>query len=424
MRFFEYESRAIAKKAGIPVTDYGFATSREDAREIAERIGGSTVIKSQVLTGGRMKAGGVAFADTPDEAAEHAGRILELEINGHVPRGVLVDPKAEIKREYYAGVVWDGTRKQPVMLFSDMGGIDIEEVAEKHPDHVGRGHFSNLLPFADYQAKQVVASVGLSGRQLTRITPVLARLARLFAQYDMTLAEVNPLGELEDGSFVALDAHMDMENEARPRQNELLAELGVGGEETRQARESTEFELAGEQVDAMDHRGVAGNVTEFDGNLGLVIGAGGGSLTLFDAVRAHGGKPANYCEIGGNPSVRKAAGLAKLVLQKPGVDKIAVMMSIVSNTRVDIVARGVIKACLELGFDPAEKIAIFRIPGAWEDEGFKILEKYGVEYCDRSVSMHEAARRAVEKIQGDGATPPEPDEMRQTTAEVGAEKDA
>jgi succinyl-CoA synthetase beta subunit/citryl-CoA synthetase large subunit len=191
-----------------------------------------------------------------------------------------------------------------------------------------------------------------------------------------------------------------MENEARPRQQALLKELGVGDEETREAREPTEFELAGEEVDSMDHRGVAGNVTEFDGDLGLVIGAGGGSLTLFDAVRAHGGRPANYCEIGGNPSVRKAAGLAKLVLQKPGVDKIAVMMSIVSNTRVDIVARGVIKACLELGYDPAEKIAIFRIPGAWEEEGFKILEQYGVEFCDRSVSMHEAARRAVEKIQG------------------------
>ena len=122
-------------------------------------------------------------------------------------------------------------------------------------------------------------------------------------------------------------------------------------EETRQARDPTRFELAGEEVDAQDHRGVAGNVTEFDGNLGLVIGAGGGSLTLFDAVRAHGGEPANYCEIGGNPSVRKACGLAKLVLQKPGVDKIAVMMSIVSNTRVDIVASGVIKACLELGYD-------------------------------------------------------------------------
>ena len=138
----------------------------------------------------------------------------------------------------------------------------------------------------------------------------------------------------------------------------------------------------------------------FDGNLGLVIGAGGGSLTLTDAVRSQGGKPANYSEIGGNPSVAKACGLAKEVLEKDGVEKIAVMMSIVSNTRVDIVARGVIKACLELGKDPGETIAIFRIPGAWEDEGFKILERYGVEYCDRSVSMWEAAGRAVAKIQG------------------------
>jgi succinyl-CoA synthetase beta subunit len=299
-------------------------------------------------------------------------------------------------QEYYAGVVWDGIRKRPVILFSDMGGIDIEEVAETHPDHVGRGHFSTILPLSDFRAKEVIASVGVTGSRLNRLVPILTRLAELFLERDMTLAEINPLGELEDGSFVALDAHMEMENEARGRQKDLLDALGIRDEETRQAREPTPFELAGEEVDGQDHRGVAGNVTEFDGDLGLVIGAGGGSLTLFDAVRAHGGKPANYCEIGGNPSVRKACGLAKLVLQKPGVEKIAVMMSIVSNTRVDIVARGVIKACLELGYDPAEKISIFRIPGAWEEEGFKILERYGVRYADRTTSMHEAAKLAVE----------------------------
>jgi succinyl-CoA synthetase beta subunit len=399
MRFFEFEAREVVKRAGIPVTDYGFTTSADEAREIAERIGGPTVVKSQVLTGGRMKAGGVQFADTPDEAAAHAERVLALEINGHQPRGVLVDPKATVKQEHYAGVVWDGLRKQPVLIYSDMGGIDIEEVAETHPDRVGRGHFSNLLPLSEFQAKQVVASTGVTGSRLSKLVPILTRLCRLFVEYDMTLAEINPLGELEDGSFIALDAHMDMENEARPRQKALLTALGVGDEETRQAREATPFELAGEEVDAMDHRGVAGNVTEFDGDLGLVIGAGGGSLTLFDAVRNQGGRPANYCEIGGNPSVRKAKGLAKLVLEKPGVDKIAVMMSIVSNTRVDIVARGVIAACLELGYDPAEKISIFRIPGAWEDEGFKILERYGVRYADRSTSMHEAARMAVKGAQ-------------------------
>ena len=166
-----------------------------------------------------------------------------------MPRGVLVDPKASVAKEYYAGVVWDGIRKQPVMLFSDMGGIDIEEVAESHPDHVGRGHFSNILPLSDYQAKEVIASVGVTGRQLNRLVPILTALARLFVQRDMTLAEINPLGELEDGSFVALDAHMDMENEARPRQAAVLEELGVGQDETRQAREATAFELAGEAVD-------------------------------------------------------------------------------------------------------------------------------------------------------------------------------
>ena len=395
MRFFEYEARQIVRRAGIPTSAHGFARTPAEARGIAEEIGAPTVIKSQVLTGGRMKAGGVRFADTPAEAEAHAEAILALEIGGHMPRGVLVDSRVAVKQEYYAGVTWDGTRKRPVLIFSDMGGIDIEEVAETHPDRVGRAHFSTLRPFSDFEAKQVIASVGVTGRALTRLTPILTRLARLFREHDMTLAEINPLAELEDGGFVAVDAHMDMENEARPRQAALLRELGVGDEETRQAREATPFELAGEAVDAQDHRGVAGNVTEFDGDLGLVIGAGGGSLTLFDAVRAHGGRPANYCEIGGNPSVAKACGLAKLVLQKPGVDKIAVMMSIVSNTRVDIVARGVIKACVELGYDPAEKIAIFRIPGAWEEEGFKILERYGVPYADRSVSLNEAARRAV-----------------------------
>src|SRR5829696_10595347 len=130
MRFFEYGSRQIVAKAGIPVSEHGFATTPEEARRIAEEVAGPVVIKSQVLTGGRMKAGGVKFADTPEEAAAHARDILALEINGHVPRGVLVAAKAPIAQEYYAGVIYDGVRKLPTFVFSDMGGIDIEEVAE------------------------------------------------------------------------------------------------------------------------------------------------------------------------------------------------------------------------------------------------------------------------------------------------------
>src|SRR5437764_14499049 len=228
MRFFEYESRALVGKAVIPVTKHGFAKTPEEAREIAQDIAAPVVIKSQVLTGGRMKAGGVQFADTPEEAEGHARTILDLEINGHRARGLLVGAKAEIKQEYYAGVVWDGIRKLPTFVFSDMGGIDIEEVAESHPDHIGRGHISTLLPQSDFQAKRVVASVGVTGGALNRLTPFLSGLARVFTKYDMTLAEINPLVELTDGSFVALDAHMEMENEARGRHKDLLEELGVG----------------------------------------------------------------------------------------------------------------------------------------------------------------------------------------------------
>ena len=266
MRFYEFESRRIVERAGIPVTEYGFCTTAAEAREAAERIGGPTVIKSQVLTGGRMKAGGVKFADTPEEAEAHAKEILELEINGHMPVGVLVDPKAEVEHEYYAAVLWDGRAKRPMMLFSDMGGIDIEEVAENHPDHVGRGHLSNLHPIPDFRAKEVVASVGMTGRELTRATPVLARLAQLQRDYDMTLAEINPLARLSDGSFVALDAHMEMEDEAVGRHRKVLAELGVELEEPRELYEPSEFERNVKAIDEADHRGVIqGKDHGFDG---------------------------------------------------------------------------------------------------------------------------------------------------------------
>ena len=398
MRFYEYEAKSLFGRHGAPLPKGRVARTAAEARTIAAELGGPLVLKSQVLTGGRMKAGGVKFADSP-EAAEAAARdILALRIKDQEPRGVLVEQRAPVAQEYFAAVTWDGRRKLPVIIFSDMGGIDIEEVAEKHPEHVSRTHLSTLLPFNPYTAKEAIAAVGVTGDDLTRLTPIVATLVEIFLRYDLTLAEINPLGKLADGRFLVLDGHVDLEADAREKHAKLLQDLGIGKEETREARPPTPFEIKGAEVDASDHRGVAGNVREFDGDLGLVIGAGGGSLTLFDAIRKHGGRPANYCEIGGNPSVRKACELTKLILSKPGVKKIAVMMNVVSNTRVDIVARGVIKGCVASGRNPAETIAIFRIPGAWEDDGFQILRKYGVEYCDRTVSMYEAAGRAVAKL--------------------------
>jgi len=399
MRFYEYESKALFRRHGMPLGAGQVVSSADEAHRAAEAIGGPVVVKSQVLSGGRMKAGAVKFADTPDEAAQRFAEVWPVVVNGEKARSVLVEAKSPVAHEYFVSITWDGRRKRPVLLFSDMGGIDIEEVAERHPERLSRTHFSTILPLTPRVAKEAVSKVGVSGSDLNRITPIVFELAKLFLAYDLTLAEINPLARLDDGHFMVLDGHVDMEAEARGNHKALLQELGIGNDETRLARPPTAFELEGARLNAVDHRGVAGNVVEFDGNLGLIIGAGGGSLTLFDAVRKHGGKPANYCEIGGNPSVGKAKNLTKLILGKPGVEKIAVMMNVVSNTRVDIVARGVIKGCIEEGKNPAEVITIFRIPGAWEDEGFKILEKYGVEYCDRSVSMAEAASRAVAKLQ-------------------------
>ena len=400
MRFYEYESKLLLARHGVPLPKGSkLAKTAAEARQIAAAIVGPTVLKSQVLSGGRMKAGGVLFANSADEAAVAAEKILRLEINGHKPRGVLVESRQPVAQEYYLGITWDGIAKRPVMILSDMGGIDVEEVAEKHPEHIAKKHFSTLLPFSEFRAKELAAQLA-TGSDVNAIIRFAAPLARIFMQYGLTLAEINPLAKLADGTFVALDAHVDMEAEVRSQHKELLKELGIGDDETRMARAPTKFELDGAAINAADHRGVAGNVTEFEGTLGLIIGAGGGSLTLFDAVRNHGGDPANYCEIGGNPSVGKVANLTKLILSKPGVKKIAVMMNVVSNTRVDMVARGVIKGVVESGHDPADKIAIFRIPGSWEQEGFKLLGKYGVEYCDRTVSMYEAAGRAVAKAKG------------------------
>ncbi len=398
MRFYEYESKALFAKRGLPLGRSQLAKSADEARQAAADIRGPVVLKSQVLSGGRMKAGAVKFADSPEEAAAHFDTILPIVVNGQKARCVLVEEKTPIAQEYFVSVTWDGRAKKPVVLFSDMGGIDIEEVAEKHPEHVSKTHFSTIFPTTPRIAKEAVGAVGVSGSELNRLTPIVLELMRLFLDCDLTLAEINPLAKLADGRFIVLDGHVDLEAEARGKHRALLDELGIGPEETRQARPPTEFEIRGARVDASDHRGVAGNVVEFDGDLGLVIGAGGGSLTLFDAVRQQGGRPANYCEIGGNPSVKKVCELTKLVLSKPGVKKIAVMMNVVSNTRVDMVARGVVKGVVESGRDPKDVITIFRIPGSWEDDGFKILEKYGVEYCDRSVSMYEAAGRAVAKM--------------------------
>jgi succinyl-CoA synthetase beta subunit/citryl-CoA synthetase large subunit len=396
MRFYEFEAKQLLKKHRIPLVQSELANTAGEAGKIAADVGGPLILKPQAIAPGIAAASAKELAD-PAGAKAAAAELLELDDGGRKPNGILVEARPAGEAVYSLSFTYDGTSKRPVVAAAGMAG-KIDDIEDTHPDRIVRRYFSALYPFSDYIAKELAKSLSLGGNDLKRMTRIVSGLARLFLKYDFADLDIRSLVKLGDGNFVVLDVEADLEIEARHRQRPMLDELGFAKDDLRQVREPTEFELEGARIDAEDLRGIISPIAEFDGNIGLVIGAGGGSLTLTDAVRKHGGRPANYAAIGGNPSVDKARRLTKLVLSKPGVEKIAVMSNVVSNTRADLVARGVIKGIIELGFEPADKILIFRVPGAWEADAAKILQKYGIEYCDRTVSISEAARRAVAKV--------------------------
>jgi succinyl-CoA synthetase beta subunit len=394
MRLFEYEAKALLKGYNIPIPQGKLVHSLDKIN-----ITVPSVLKAQIPAGGRKKAGGVAFVADQKEAEKVAAKILGSGLRGYPVNDLLVEDQLDIKEEYFLAVTYDSAAKRPVLIFCTEGGIDIEELAKTNPEKIIRERFSLRKGFFEFQARNMAISAGLRGKELLSVAGILQRMVQLFLECDATIVEINPLVMTPSGELCACDAHVDIEDEAFYRQKTLESRYGIKRRESG-ARKETEFERKAKAIDALDHRGVAGRMIEFDGDLGLIIGGGGASLTTFDAVRKYGGKPANYCEIGGNPGVLKVKELTKHLLSKPGVKKIAVIMNVVSNTRVDLVARGVIKGILESGKLPAETITVFRIPGAWEEEGFKILRHYGVEYFDRNVSIDEAARRAVAKMEG------------------------
>ena len=356
------------------------------------------MIKAQVPSGRRMKAGGIRFAAHGDEARRAAEALLGHDLLGFRVDEVLVEAQIPPGQEIFLAVTYDEIARIPVILASVGGGIEVEQMAGEAPGKLVRQAVNPDWPFSDYKARECAAGIGLAGRDLLAVSDVIRRLYEVFRSYDATLAEINPLALLGGKRCVALDAHIELDDDALGRHPELASEWGIRPRPT-QVRPPTPLEEAAARIDATDHRGVAGRVIEFDGDLGLLIGGGGASLTVFDAILYHGGRPANYCEIGGNPSVRKICDLTRLILSKPEVRGLAVIMNVVNNTRVDLVARGVIKGIVEQGLDPRDVLIVFRIPGSWEAEGFKILRHYGVPFFDRTVSLDEAARLAVERIQ-------------------------
>jgi len=391
VRLLEFESKEILKKYQV-VTPVGKPVFLADDIAVDKPV----VVKAQIPIGGRGKAGGILSAATQEEVKSSVERLLSTEIRGYTAKQVLVEAKMDIDREFFMAITYDTVAKSPVAVFSSEGGIDVEELAAREPEKVNKERFSVRTRLPQHRAREIISETGISGRLLLGLSGVLSKLADMFLDFDATLAEINPLALTRDGKLVALDCHLEVDDDALFRHPDL-SEIEKDNNRVDAGRCATDFERKAAEVDNLDHRGVAGRVIEFDGELGLIIGGGGASLTAFDAVKAHGGKPANYCEIGGNPSVLKVKELTKLLLSKPGVQKVAVIMNVVSNTRVDLVARGIVKGILELGKDPSETVTAFRVPGAWEEEGFKILSKYGVPFLDRTVSIDEAAKIAVEK---------------------------
>jgi len=348
--------------------------------------------KAETCTG-RGKAGAVVFVDHPAEALQAATRLFSMELRGYSVQTVSVEEKVAIAREFYIGIAWDSGAKLPVAILSAQGGIEVE--ASSAADVIRRP-FDPFLGLRPFEGREMSQRLGLTGKTLIAVGAALSQLTEAFLALDGVTIEINPLAEMTDGAIIGLDAHIELDDDAAYRSARYLKDLGCI-ESDSAGRRRTALEKEAQRIDGTDHRGVAGRVVEFDGNLALVIGGGGASLTVFDAVRRHGGKPANYCEVGGNPTEEKVAALTALLISKPGVKTLAVIMNVVNNTRADVMARGVVEGLRRAGRSPREAISVFRIPGSWESEAKAILADAGVEAMGREVSLDAAAALAVSR---------------------------
>jgi succinyl-CoA synthetase beta subunit/citryl-CoA synthetase large subunit len=387
MKVVEFEAKTLLQGQGLLIPRGRTVACAEEAAVAAEEIGGAVVVKAQIPSGGRMKAGGVRFAASPAAAGVEAGNLLGSTFYGMPVDCLLVEERLQIAAEVFVGVTYSDQLRRPIILASRTGGIEVESSAA-----VVQRPFSTQLPAPDFIGREVAAELGFAGHQLVQLSRLITDLANCFLQWDALTLEINPLALDVEGRWWVADVHLQLDDDALFRQPALLAHLSYSRQ---RAEPNSEFERQAAAIDSADHRGVAGRVVAFDGNLGLLIGGGGASLTAFDAVLDAGLRPANYCEIGGNPSVWKIQELTKLILSQPQVERLAVIMNVVSNTRADLVARGVIKGILALGRDPRDVMAVFRVPGSWEEEGQAILRHYGVPFLDRTASIDQV----VEAIQ-------------------------
>lgn len=374
MNFEEHAAKPLLRAAGIATPHSGLATTPADAERIAGEIG-SCVVKAQVPTGKRGKAGGIKLAATPAEARAHAERILGMTIGEHTVERVLVEAQMPIAKEMYAAVLNDPESKGPLLLFSAEGGMDIEEIAERHPDALVRLPI-DIRKGLDRDALAATLPKELPVKRAALID-TLARLYSAYAENDAELMEINPLAVTRDGELVALDCKFVMDDSAIPRREEL-AKTGTPDK-------TTELEARAKALGL--------KFIELDGDVGVLANGAGLTMTSMDAVRHYGGQPANFLEIGGE-SYTKAKPALELVLANPRVKALLVNFC-GAFARTDVMAEGVVTAWQELKPDIP---IVFTIHGTGEEEAIALVkDRLGIEPYDL---MDDAVRAAVAAAKG------------------------
>ncbi len=396
-RLLEDTAKEILREYQIAVPRFAVATTAEEAAAVAAGIGGPVVVKALVPVGKRGKAGAVKFGDSPEEAGSAAADLLGRTVRHYPVEKVLVEEKVAIARELYLSITFDASAKLPVILLSAYGGVDVEELVGVHRDKLYSVHVDPFTGLAEYQAREAWSELGLRGSELRTASAVAVNAYRAFAGYDAQILEINPLALTADGKAIAAAVLLGVDDDALYRHPNLAGKAEAGSD--RAWRPLTALEKQIIAVDQADpYRGTA-RYTEMDGgDVAFFCGGGGGSLLMFDALLRNGGRPANYTEVGGNPTENKVYGLTKGILSKPGIKGLLRCGNISSNTQTNIVAAGMIRAIQELGIDLRTFPIVVRTAGVNEDQARELFAAAGIQYHGEDITMEDAARLMVDSL--------------------------
>ena len=377
MDLYEYQGKQLFARFGIPVSDGRLAASAEEARAAAEDLGGQVVVKAQVLTGGRGKAGGIKLADSPKDAAQKADEILGMDIRGHVVRQVWIEKASDIAKEYYLSVTFDRGEKKPLFLLTTEGGVDIEEVAERSPDALARLHIDPLVGFQPYQARWLCFTAGVTDSdEQKQVIALVGRLYDAFVGADAMLCEINPLIVTPEGEVKALDSKFTVDDNALFRHPDIaeMRDVEAGDPQERLARE----------------KGVT--YVKLDGEIGILGNGAGLVMSTLDVIAQVGGRPANFCDLGGGGDAEGVVAALEVITSDPQVE--AILFNIFGGiTRGDEVARGILEALDRMTI---ELPIVVRLDGTNAEEGRAMLAEAAPSNLYVEDTMLSAAERVVE----------------------------